>query len=580
MPLPRFLRFSALTLTLTLTCWAATPPSGSLNAPANGQTSSVSWTGGPYSGATADPTACTTLTCDTFPLTVNVPSTYYSSNPTASVLISIKWAANTTDFDLYLYDSSGTQLQSSAQGLTTSEQIDAGQLPAGNYTVKVVLSSGVNASYSGTASVGPQPVNATRHARYKLGNFTFSAPIVLPGPPNAATGQQGIEPRVMSDSLGNIYAAAIQGIPAGTDAWKSMDGGKNWTYLGQPDGAQAAAAVGARGVGVGGGDEDLAIGNSGNVYVTSLWLGSATQSSSFNGGTAWAVNPFSSDVPLVDRQWIAPEGNTNLYLTYKQLGVLLSGSESIFVAKSFDGGITFPQIVEVTTPVFGVQPGDQGNIAVDKNNGNVYTAFVGQQNANTLYLARSVDGGKTWGIKQVYAAAAGGSLANVFVVTAVDSGSNVHIVFSDGHSIYLTSSVDQGATWKDPVVVSNGADTKTALSPWVDAGAPGKVNIMWWGTSAGSNMDASANWKVFFAQAQNALANVPTIAQVAATSVMHTGPICVNGTGCASGTRNLAEYFAHSTYLDGTAIVVYPDDKNNASPMTTFIRQTGGPVIK
>jgi hypothetical protein len=60
---------------------------------------------------------------------------------------------------------------------------------------------------------------------------------------------------------------------------------------------------------------------------------------------------------------------------------------------------------------------------------------------------------------------------------------------------------------------------------------------------------------------------------------MHTGAICTNGTGCASGTRNLAEYFAHTTYLDGNAIVVYPDDKNNASPMTTFVRQTGGSKI-
>jgi hypothetical protein len=60
---------------------------------------------------------------------------------------------------------------------------------------------------------------------------------------------------------------------------------------------------------------------------------------------------------------------------------------------------------------------------------------------------------------------------------------------------------------------------------------------------------------------------------------MHTGAICTNGTGCASGTRNLAEYFAHATYLDGNAVVVYPDDKNNASPMTTFVRQTGGSKI-
>ena len=34
---------------------------------------------------------------------------------------------------------------------------------------------------------------------------------------------------VRTDAVGNIYAAAIEGVPAGTDAWKSMDGGKTWT---------------------------------------------------------------------------------------------------------------------------------------------------------------------------------------------------------------------------------------------------------------------------------------------------------------------------------------------------------------
>src|SRR5581483_12262883 len=104
------------------------------------------------------------------------------------------------------------------------------------------------------------------------------------GPNGALFGTQDIEPRVRTDAVGNIYAAAIEGVPAGTDTWKSMDGGKTWTYLGQPDGAQAAAAVGVRGVGLGGGDEDLAIGSTGIINVTSLWLGSATESVSTNGG--------------------------------------------------------------------------------------------------------------------------------------------------------------------------------------------------------------------------------------------------------------------------------------------------------
>jgi hypothetical protein len=559
--------------------FAATPASGTLNAPASGQTTSIGWSGGPYTGATADPTACTTLTCDTYTLTVNVPDTFYAANPGYAVQVGITWADSTNDFDLYVNDSSGNTVCSSGDSNTTSgkasELADCGQLAAGTYTVQVVAFAVANSTYSGTASVAPEPTSPTGRARYKSGKFTFSAPLTLPGPSSLIVSTQGIEPRVRADSLGNIYAAAIQGVPAGTDTWKSMDGGRTFTYLGQPDGAQAASAI-LRGVGLGGGDEDLAIGTSGNVYVTSLWIGSATQSDSFDGGSTWVVNPISTDEPIVDRQWIASYGNNVVYLTTKQLGAALSGTVSLFVAKSFDGGITFPQVTQVTTPLVGVQPGDQGNIEVDPNNGYVYTVFFDDTGKN-LYIARSTNGGVNFDVKLVYANTV--SMVNVFPSLAIDQAGDLYIVYSDGHAAYLTSSQDYGATWSTPVRASNGSGSKSVIGPWVTAGAPGAVDITWWGTSALSNNDGTAQWKVYFAQSQNALASIPTFAQTAATGVMHQGAICTNGTGCADGTRNLAEYFAPGLYLDGSEMIVYSDDYNNASPVATFIRQTGGATV-
>jgi hypothetical protein len=555
--------------------FAATPSTASLNAPAAGQTSSVSWSGGPYTGATADPAACTTLTCDRFTLTVNVPAPFYSSNPNYIVQVSANWASNTNDFDLYVLDSAGNTVCSSGQSMTTSESADCGQLASGTYTVQVVAFATVNSGYSGKATLSPAPADSSGRARYKSGAFTFSNSKVLPGPNNLLTTNQGIEPRVRTDAMGNIYAAAIQGVPGGTDVWKSMDGGNTFTYLGEPDGAQAAAALGARGAGAGGGDEDLAISTTGYVYVNSLWLGSSTQSTSFNGGSLWTVNPFSSDVPVVDRQWIAANGPKELYLTYKQIGADLNGTQSILVAKSFDGGITFPQITNVTTPVVGLNPGDQGNIEVDPNNGYVYTVFFGADE-HTLYISRSTDGGKSFTTKLVYNATSGKSLVNVFPSLAIDNAGNLYIVFSDSHAAYLTTSTDHGVTWSVPVRVSNGTTTKTVIAPWITAGDPGKINVMWWGTPASSNNDLTAQWKVFFAQSLNALDKVPTFAQTTATGVMHQGAICNNGLGCPDGTRNLAEYFAPGLYTDGSQLVVYSDDFNNASPVAVFIRQTGG----
>ena len=112
--------FFAITA-LTTVALAATPPSGTLNAPAAGQTASITWAGGPFTGATADPTACTTLTCDTYQLTVNVPATFYSSNPNYAVHVRADWSSSTNDFDLNVLDSAGNVVCSSGQGGTTRD---------------------------------------------------------------------------------------------------------------------------------------------------------------------------------------------------------------------------------------------------------------------------------------------------------------------------------------------------------------------------------------------------------------------------------------------------------------------------
>jgi hypothetical protein len=570
--------------------FAATPSSGTLNAPAAGQTTTVSFSGGPFTGATATPAACTTLTCDTFTLTVNVPSTFYSSNPTYAVHVKINWASSTNDFDLNVNDASGNTVCSSGQGQTTFEDADCGQLASGTYTVQVVGFTVVNATYTGTATVAPEPALATGNARYKKSNLTFSASQELQRPidlanttGNIVTADQDVEPRIVHDALGNYYVAAIQGVPGGIDVWKSVDSGNTFTYLGQPDGVQIGAALGADGVGLGGGDEDIAVSPSGVVYASSLWLGSATQSTSFTGGTTWVSNPVSSDLPVVDRQWIAPHGNNELYLTTKQLGADLDGTVTLFVAKSFDNGLTWPQVAPVTTPEVGVQPGDQGNITVDQSNGNVYTIFI-DAHGNIVWLARSSDGGLTWIVKQVFSAPTGTNLANIFPTVAVDSGSNVYVVFSNGTNIFLTASKDQGASWTTPVRVNNGSGSKTALAPWVTAGAPGHINVAFWGTSDSNANDTAAQWQVFNAQSRDATDSIPTITQTAATGIIHIGPICNQGLACASGTRNLAEYFAPDVGLNGEALIIYSDDKNTTSPSgsarTFFVKQTGGSTLQ
>jgi uncharacterized protein YukE len=136
------------------------------------------------------------------------------------------------------------------------------------------------------------------------------------------------------------------------------------------------------------------------------------------------------------------------------------------------------------------------------------------------------------------------------------------------------------------VRVSNGSQTRSAMQPWVTAGAFGKVNVTWLGSTASNFLDNTAQWQVYMAQTQNAFANVPVFYQSAATGVNHVGQICNNGLACNlnGGNRNMAEYWVPETYLNGDLYIVYPDDHNSntATGMarTWFVRQTGGPTVQ
>ena len=113
--------------------------------------------GGPYTAVATDTSSCTTLNCDTFYLTINIPSGFYTTYPNDEVQIRITWQGTTNEFDLYLFDLSGNLLASSALAWETYEEIDAGPLPNGAYKLVIVASQTVNVSYSAMAQIAADP---------------------------------------------------------------------------------------------------------------------------------------------------------------------------------------------------------------------------------------------------------------------------------------------------------------------------------------------------------------------------------------------------------------------------------------
>ncbi len=437
--------------------------------------------------------------------------------------------------------------------------------------------------------------------------FTFSNPLELSRPPIppipggvVSLKDQDAEPEIKIDIFGNIYITAIHGVPGGVDLWKSTDKGATFVYLGEPDGAQDKCGVqgtSACTAGAGGGDDSIDVSSGGYLYISSLYLGGTTLSTSFDGGVggaapgqAWQVNPAANGnppVPVNDRQWVAAYGPQTVYMTFDNAPV----NAGIWFTKSTDAGKTFSLPVNLTGGAGTIRRSN--NLAVDQYNGNLYTTYTPTNLPNQLNLLKSTDGGNTWTISTIYTGPAGSSVENAFPIIAVDRGGNVHVVFTrstgltartNAH-VFLMSSADQGATWLPPVQVDSGANTQSTVMPWIVAGSPGVVDITWYGSSSASPDAPPYDWHVFFAQTTNALSASPTFTQVVAVPyAVHNDAICSQGGNCTGSTRDLSEYYTMTIDRDGNANIAYEDGvtdctgppASNCYVKTWYIKQTGG----
>ena len=206
-----------------------------------------------------------------------------------------------------------------------------------------------------------------------------------------------------------------------------------------------------------------------------------------------------------------------------------------------------------------------------------------------------------------------------FAPIAIDRAGNLYVVWSqapvdsssgliNGPSvIYMAVSTNHGTTWGPPVKVTANISTSggnlnggTNLFPWIAAGDPGRVDIVWYGTpTLGScpnqpcgSSALTAHWLVMMAQSLNAISNgVPnptpafTATQISEVS-NHFGAICTMGIGCTTGgDRGLLDFLSVTPGLQGEANVVWADAVNQNAVMGTssaliaFTRQVAGPSL-
>jgi hypothetical protein len=359
----------------------------------------------------------------------------------------------------------------------------------------------------------------------------------------------------------------------GTDLWTGPFGSTP-TFQGVID-----AALQHPGKSVfGAGDADVDIGSSGRLHATTLiFLLNPTFNNAQLGVSAITCpSPASGfsigncteqiiDTTGDDRPWITSEG-PHVYISYHDSG----NSSLIHAQRSDDDGFTWkkigdPVVGQGSTTGQSTFNNIQGNLVADPRTHNVYDIYAAGVTGvlkgrtftpNNIIVSRSSDMGKTWTANTAFTTAAGVSLANIFPAMAVDPVTGyLYAVWSDGKMVSFASSKDQGNTWSSAIAVSKSPAT-TAMLPWV-AAYNGTVDVVYYGTSAASNLDSSASWHVYFAQF-NGTSFTQTQVNSAAN---HVGVICTGGVGCGPGTRNLLDLFKVAIDPQNSkAAIIYTDD--------------------
>lgn len=134
-------------------------------------------------------------------------------------------------------------------------------------------------------------------------------------------------------------------------------------------------------------------------------------------------------------------------------------------------------------------------------------AFVGTS-PGELYLGRCPKPceSRKFVPRRIFTGGSGMRMNHPYPTIAADRAGGLHVAFSDGHDVFLISSADGGATWKDAVIVDDPSaeDAESAIGPWVIAGDSGRVGLTW----------TAANGRVYYAFTPDAFSPMPRFSYV------------------------------------------------------------------
>src|SRR5437660_992927 len=461
----------------------------------------------------------------------------------------------------------------------------------GVYEVRTVPFLVVASGYTGSALLAFTTGGPTPNPVFPTGGISCGAHTIVD--PQRTEG----EPLVHIDQAGNIWETGPWGFSTAQGfVARSTDSGDSF-HIVSPNGLRPNPAP------AGGGDTDIITDDQGTAYFADLeGLAQIGVAVSNDQGNSWRENFVAAMSPVDDRQWLAIDNgpstgvsDNTVFLTYRQvpLGSQVLSSPGSTGPTDLVGGLVY---TNAATGTFVGAGAPCGRLIFDPVLRNLYLPCV---QGNHIHVSRAhVNPGQRSGLTFTNVdtpASLGGSIGNLFASLTTDQAGNVYVAWVDSANgnVYLTVSTNTGTSWSTPPLQVNGDPANTNVMPWAVAGAPGTVDIVYYGTDARNDPNnfpswynsrvaaTSIKWFVYFVQVQAATTSTPTIYQVKASEhPTDYGQICTGGLGCtiSTGDRTLADFLSVALDSNGAARIVLNDVTNQHHGAALFeLRQVAGP---
>jgi hypothetical protein len=442
------------------------------------------------------------------------------------------------------------------------------------------------AGCGGGSDIGPLTSGSSTDASSPQSSAAIAlTPPITFTPPKIVSNDNANEPGIKENSLG-IFIDAIGSLittnrPGGPSfVYRSTDNGATFKSVGPP-------LISPSNVTIGGADCDLATDARSNLYLIDLWIADASAAFSSNGGASWSGIPL-GDLPLEDRPWISADPRSDhVGLAYAVTHVLPVG---LFLSSTSSGTVYTTSALEALDLVDRNSFASPGNLVTNLKGDtyNVYPIGKGTNGAG-IGIGKLPAGSSTVVTGSVKAAdKTHPTVGNSFDVIAVDNApdDNLYVVWVDPvnattWNIRFSSSTDGGNTWSVPATLGHG------LFPWIAAGAPGKVDVIWYTAEFSSHYagdpnaaPATAIWDVAMAQSLDATALLPHFnASTIAASAAKKGAICTSGAQCTAD-RELGDFMEVTVDDRGLALIAYTTVPAPSVMRVAFVIQTSGPVVQ